>query len=151
MAVADTNETIGEGAVKVALVIPLTGANGPSSVGASLRNAAKLAYADSGASDVAILVKDDKSTPAGAAQATQDAINEGAEVILGPVFGADVKEAGRVARAAGKPVIAFSTDSSAAGNGSYLLSFLVEGHVDRGLAFAAQKGEKIRRRARAGK
>ncbi len=142
VAIADDGETIGSGAVKVGLVVPLTGPNGPSAVGASLRNAAKLAYADSGTSDVTILVKDDKSTPAGAAAAAQSAINEGAEVILGPVFAPDVREVGRVARAAGKPVIAFSTDSSAAGRGNYLLSFLVEGHVDRGLAYAAQKGKK---------
>ncbi len=142
VAVADAGETIGSGAVKVGLVVPLTGPNGPSAVGASLRNAAKLAYADSGTSDVTILVKDDKSTPAGAAAAAQAAINEGAEIILGPVFAPDVREVGRVARASGKPVIAFSTDSSAAGRGNYLLSFLVEGHVDRGLSYAAQKGKK---------
>jgi hypothetical protein len=142
VAIADASETIGSGAVKVGLIVPLTGPNGPSSVGASLRNAAKLAYADSGSSDVTILVKDDKSTPAGAAAATQAAINEGAEIILGPVFATDVKEAGRVARSAGKPVIAFSTDSSAAGKGNYLLSFLAEGYVDRGLNFAAQRGKK---------
>lgn len=142
VAVADANEIIGTGAVKVALIVPLTGPNGPSAVGASLRNAAKLAYADSGTSDVTILVKDDKSTPAGAAAAAQAAINEGAEIILGPVFAPDVREVGRVARSAGKPVIAFSTDSSAAGRGNYLLSFLVEGHVDRGLTYAAQKGKK---------
>ncbi|WP_036282301.1 ABC transporter substrate-binding protein [Methylocystis sp. ATCC 49242] len=139
---ADAGEVIGNGAVKIGLVVPLTGANGPSSVGASLRNAAKLAYADSGTNDVTILVKDDRSTPAGAAAATQAAINEGAEIILGPVFATDVKEAGRVARSSSRPVIAFSTDASAAGRGNYLLSFLVEGYVERGVEFAAQKGKK---------
>ena len=83
---ADAGENIGTGAVKVGLIVPLTGPNGPSAVGASLRNAAKLAYADSGTSDVTILVKDDRSTPAGAAAAAQTAVNEGAEIILGPVF-----------------------------------------------------------------
>jgi branched-chain amino acid transport system substrate-binding protein len=139
---AISGETIGEGAVKVGLVVPLTGPNGPSAVGASLRNAAKLAYADSGTSDVTILVKDDQSTSAGAAAATQAAVTEGAEIILGPVFAPDVREAGRVAHGAGKPVIAFSTDTSVAGHGVYLLSFLVEGHVDRGLSFAASRGKK---------
>jgi branched-chain amino acid transport system substrate-binding protein len=139
---AVTNESIGSGAVKVGLVVPLTGPNGPSAVGGSLLNAAKLAYADSGTSDVTILVKDDQSTPGGAAAATQAAANEGAEIILGPVFAPDVREAGRVAHAAGRPVIAFSTDTSVAGKGVYLLSFLVEGHVDRGMSFAAQRGKK---------
>lgn len=136
------NETIGSGNVKIGMVVPLTGPSGPSSVGASLRNAAKMAYADSGTSDVAILVKDDRSTPAGAAAATQAAIGEGAEIVLGPVFGAGVKEAGRVARSSNRPIIAFSTDTSAAGRGNYLLSFLVDGYVDRGVSFAAQRGKK---------
>lgn len=141
-AAAAADETVGSGAVKIGFVAPLTGPNGPSSVGASLRNAAKLAYADSGANDVTLLIKDDRSTPAGAAAATQAAINEGAEIILGPVFAPDVKEAGRVARAAGKPIIAFSTDASAAGRGNYLLSFMVDSNVERGVEFAAQRGKK---------
>jgi len=139
---ADAAETIGAGAVKIGLIVPLTQASGASAVGASLRNAAKLAFADSGSNDVTILVRDDHSTPAGAAAATKAVIDEGAEIVLGPVFAGGVKEAGRVARGAGKPVIAFSTDSSAAGAGNYLLSFLVESYVERIVDFSAQKGKK---------
>ena len=135
-------ETIGTGSIKIALIVPLTQANGPSAVGASLRNAAQMAYADSGESDVTVLVKDDRSTPAGASAAAQAALAEGAEIVLGPVFAGGVKEVGRVARASGKPVIAFSTDTSAASRGSYLLSFLVEGYVEGIIGFAAGKGKK---------
>lgn len=141
-AASDANEQIGSGATKIGLVVPLTQASGPSVVGASLRNAAKLAYADSGVNDVTVLVKDDRSSPAGAQAATQAAINEGAEIILGPVFAGNVKEAGRIAHAAGKPVIAFSTDTSAASRGVYLLSFLVDSYVERIVSFAAQRGKK---------
>jgi branched-chain amino acid transport system substrate-binding protein len=138
----EPSELIGTGSVKVALVVPLTQSSGPSMVGASLRNAAQLAYSESGPNDVSILVKDDHSSPSGAAAAAQAAVNEGAEIILGPVFAGGVKEAGRVARAAGRPVIAFSTDSSAASRGVYLLSFLVENYVERVVDFAAQRGKK---------
>jgi branched-chain amino acid transport system substrate-binding protein len=138
----DSNEQIGSGATKIGLVVPLTQASGPSVVGASLRNAAKLAYADAGVNDVTILVKDDKSSVAGAQAATQAAVSEGAEIILGPVFAANVKESGRIAHAAGKPVIAFSTDSSAASHGVYLLSFLVDGYVERVISYAQQRGKK---------
>ncbi|NDA48655.1 MAG: penicillin-binding protein activator, partial [Alphaproteobacteria bacterium] len=135
-------ENIGSGSVKIGLVVPLTGPSGPSSVGSSLRDAAKLAYADSGANDVTILVKDDHSTASGAAAAAQAAIAEGAEILIGPVFASDVKEASRVARSSGRPIIAFSTDSSTAGNGTYLLSFLVDGYVERGMEYAATRGKK---------
>ena len=138
----EPSELIGQGPIKIALIVPLTQASGPSSVGASLRNAAQLAYTESGQNDVSIVVKDDHSSPAGAAAAAQAAVSEGAELILGPVFAAGVKEAGRVAKGAGKPVIAFSTDSSAASRGVYLLSFLVEGNVERTIDFAAQRGKK---------
>jgi len=135
-------DSIGEGAIKIGLIVPLTQASGGSVVGAALRNAAQLAYIESGVNDVTIVVKDDGSTPAGAAQAAQAAIGDGAEILIGPVFAAGVKEAGRVARAAGKPIIAFSTDTSAAAKGVYLLSFLVENDVERIIDFAAQKGRK---------
>ncbi len=138
----EPSELIGQGPVKIALIVPLTQASGPSSVGASLRNAAQLAYLESGQNDVSIVVKDDHSSPAGAAAAAQAAVNEGAEMIIGPVFAAGVKEAGRIAKGAGKPVIAFSTDSSSASRGVYLLSFLVEGNVERIIDFAAQRGKK---------
>ena len=133
---------IGNGPVKVALILPLTQNNGgASAVGVSLRNAAELAYADAGTTDLTLLVKDDRSTPDGARDATQAAIGEGAELVLGPVFAPDLREAARVAKAADKPVIGFSTDTSTATKGVYLLSFLIEGYVDRVVDYAASHGK----------
>ncbi len=133
---------IGSGPVKIALIAPLTGPNGASAVGLSLRNAAELAVAAFDAADVTVIVKDDQSSPAGARAATQAAIAEGAELIVGPLFAANVREAGAVARMAGKPVIAFSTDASVAGRGVYLLSFLVEAYVDRIVDYATARGKR---------
>jgi branched-chain amino acid transport system substrate-binding protein len=132
----------GTGPVKVALILPLTQGGGPSAVGVSMRNAAELALLEAGASDITILVKDDRSTPDGAREAAQAAIGQGAELILGPLFAGDVRAAAEVAKPAGKPVIAFSTDLSAASRGVYLLSFLVENYVDRIIEFAASRGKK---------
>ena len=53
-------------------------------------------------------------------------LNEGAEIILGPLFAQSVARSAQVARARGMPVIAFSTDASVAARGVYLLSFLPE-------------------------
>ena len=133
---------IGTGPTKVALILPLTQNGGTSAVGTALRNAAELAYAESGSNELTILVKDDRGTPDGARDATQAALGEGAELILGPLFAADVREAARVAKAAGRPVIGFSTDTSAASGGVYLLSFLIENYVDRIVDYAAQQGKK---------
>lgn len=134
--------SIGTGAAKIALILPLTQNGNPSSVGTSLRNAAELAYAESGSNDLTIMVKDDRSTPDGARDAAQAAVNEGAELILGPLFAGDVREAARVAKAADRPVIGFSTDTGTASRGVYLLSFLTETDVDRIVDYAAQQNKK---------
>jgi hypothetical protein len=139
---ATVGETLGSGPVRVGLVLPLTQGGAPSPVGVSLRNAAQMAVEDSGASDVTVMILDDHSTPDGAAQAAQAEIGAGAEVILGPLFSQGVREAGRVAKASAHPVIAFSTDTSVASRGVYLLSFLIEGYVDRIVEYAYSKGKK---------
>ncbi|VFU07322.1 Extracellular ligand-binding receptor (fragment) [Methylocella tundrae] len=136
-------EHIGSGPVKVALVLPLTQASGaPSVVGASLRNAAEMALTEAGSNDLTLIVKDDHSTPDGARIAAQEALAEGADLIIGPLFAPSVREVGRLAHGADKSVIAFSTDASTGGKGVYLLSFLVESYVNRIIDFAASKGKK---------
>jgi ABC-type branched-subunit amino acid transport system substrate-binding protein len=47
-----------------------------------------------------------------------------------------------VARGANVPVIAFSTDTSTASPGLYLLSFLPQSDVDRIISYAAQRGKR---------
>jgi branched-chain amino acid transport system substrate-binding protein len=139
---AAVGETLGTGPVRIGVILPLTQGGNPSTVGVSLRNAAELAVEESGASDVTLMVLDDHSTPEGAAQAAQAAIGAGADLIVGPLFSPSVREVGKVAKAAGKPVIAFSTDTSVAARGVYLLSFLIEGYVDRIVEYARSKGKQ---------
>jgi branched-chain amino acid transport system substrate-binding protein len=140
---ASPPDQIGSGSVKVGLILPLTQTSGgASTVGVAMRDAAELALTEAGGNDLTLIVKDDHSTPDGAATAAQEALASGADLIIGPLFGPSVREAGRVAHGAGKPVIAFSTDASAAGHGVYLLSFLAESYVDRIIDFAASKGKK---------
>ncbi|MCI0736789.1 MAG: penicillin-binding protein activator, partial [Beijerinckiaceae bacterium] len=138
----DRGEKIGTGPARVAIILPITQASGASAVGTSLRNAAELAYQEAGNNDITLLVKDDHSTPEGARAATQAAISEGAELILGPLFASNARDLAPIARGAGKPVIAFSTDTSIAGPELYLLSFLIENYVDRIVDYAASKGKK---------
>ncbi|CAO4165599.1 penicillin-binding protein activator [Methylorubrum aminovorans] len=126
---ATAGNVIGTGSVKVALIVPLSGQG--AAVGTALRNAAELAYEDFQKPNLQILVKDDRGTPDGAREAAQAAFAEGAEMVLGPLFAGSVQAAGSAARAAGKPVIAFSTDAAVAARGVYLISFLPQSEVDR--------------------
>ena len=139
---AQAGPNIGTGSVKVALILPLTGTGQGALAGQSLRNAAELAFTEFQNPDLTILVKDDKGTPDGAREAATQAIAEGAELIIGPVFAPTVSAVGAIARAAGKPVIAFSTDTSVASNGVYLLSFTPQPEVERVIGYATQQGRR---------
>jgi ABC-type branched-subunit amino acid transport system substrate-binding protein len=89
-----------------------------------------------------LLVKDDGGTAQGAQQAAQQALDEGAEIILGPLFAHSVGAVGQLARTRGVPVIAFSTDSNVAARGVYLLSFLPESDVERIIDYAVAHGKR---------
>ncbi len=141
---ATAGDVLGTGSVKVALILPLSSANGQAAA-VSLKNAAAMAISDfggNGQSGIQIHVKDDKGTPDGARQAAQEALAQGAELIMGPLFGPSVQAAASVAKPAGKPMIAFSSDAGVAQPGVYLLSFLPQGDVRRIVSFAASRGKK---------
>jgi len=137
---ATAAQRIGTGSVKVALVLPLTGQG--AAVGTALRNAAQLAFDESQQPDLTILVEDDRGSPDGARDVTQEALRQGAEIILGPVFAGNVQAAATVARAAGKPVIGFSTDATVAAPNVYLLSFLPQPEVDRAVEESVAAGKR---------
>ncbi|MCZ8182782.1 MAG: penicillin-binding protein activator [Beijerinckiaceae bacterium] len=136
-------DVIGNGSVKVGLILPLSSTNGQAAA-LSLRNAAQMAISDfsGGQSNIQLLVRDDKGTPDGARQAAQELLGEGVELIIGPLFAPSVQAVASVARPAGKPVIAFSSDAAAAQRGVYLLSFLPQSDVQRVVAFAGSRGKR---------
>jgi len=133
---------VGEGQVRVALVLPLSAQGNAGVAAQSMRNAAEMALAEFKNPNVQLLVKDDGGTPQGAQSAAQQAMSEGAEIIVGPLFAQSVSAVGQVARARNIPVIAFSTDASVAARGVYLLSFLPETDVRRIVEFAAARGKR---------
>ncbi len=139
---ASSGPSIGTGSVRVALLLPLTGSSQGAAAASALRNAADMAVAEFQNPDLTILVKDDRGTPEGAREAAREAVSDGAELVIGPLFAGSVQSAGQVARQAGKPVIAFSTDASVAASGIYLLSFLAQTEVDRIVDYAAAKGRR---------
>ncbi|TJW27875.1 ABC transporter substrate-binding protein, partial [Neisseria gonorrhoeae] len=85
---------------------------------------------------------DDAGSPQGAQQGAQQACDEGAEIILGPLFAGSVPATAQVARTRNISVIAFSTDSSVAGRGVYLLSFLPESDAIRIVDYSASVGKR---------
>src|SRR5215467_11668202 len=139
---AQSSASIGAGEVKVGLMLPLSGSGNAAVAAASMRNAAEMALAEFQGADVQLLVKDDGGSAQGAQQAAQQALDEGAEIILGPLFALTVGPVGQLARARSVPVIAFSTDANVAARGVYLLSFLPESDVDRIISYAASQNRR---------
>jgi ABC-type branched-subunit amino acid transport system substrate-binding protein len=131
-----------DGQVRIALILPLTAQANAGLAAQSMKNAAEMALAEFKVSNVQLLVKDDGGSPQGAQGAAQQAISEGAEIIVGPLFAQSVSAVGQVARSRNIPVIAFSTDASVAARGVYLLSFLPETDVRRIVSYAASRGKR---------
>src|SRR6516225_4275165 len=124
-----STSTVGTGEVKAALILPVSAGGNAGLAGQAMRNAAEMALAEFNAPNVQLLVKDDTGTADGARLAAQRAVDEGCELILGPLFAQAVSIVGQVARSRNIPVIAFSTDSNVASRGIHLLSFLPETDV----------------------
>ena len=129
------------GAVKVALLLPLTGNVNAQQVAKAMKQAAELALFDFDKPNVKLIPKDTHGTPDGARQAAQDAIKDGAELVIGPLFANEVSAVAPVAQAASVPVLAFSSDRNVAGNSVYLLSFVAGSDVPRMISYAISKGK----------
>jgi ABC-type branched-subunit amino acid transport system substrate-binding protein len=133
---------VGNGQVKVGLILPLSASGNAAVAALSMKNAAEMALAEFQNPNIQLLIKDDGGSPQGAQQGTQQALEEGAEIVLGPLFASSVPATAQLTRARGVSVIAFSTDSSVAGRGVYLLSFLPESDVNRIVEYSAGIGKK---------
>jgi ABC-type branched-subunit amino acid transport system substrate-binding protein len=133
---------IGTGTVKVGLILSLSAQGNAGLVSAQMKNAAEMALLEFNNPNIQLLVKDDGGVPQGAQQAAQQAVSEGAELIIGPIFAQAVTAVGQVARQRGIPVIGFSTDASAATRGVYLLSFLPETDINRIVDYSVSQGKR---------
>lgn len=104
---------------------------------AALYSAAELALFDHGDQNTLIIPRDAGANEASAAAAARALVDDGADVIIGPVLREGVAGAASVARSQNIPVIGFSSDRSIAGNGVYLLSFQLEDEISRIVSYAA--------------
>ena len=134
--------SIGTGQIRIGLILPLSAQGNARVAAQSMKNAAEMALAEFKNPNIQLLVKDDGGTPQGAQAGAQQAINEGVEIIIGPLFADAVRAVGVVARARNIPVIAFSTDVSVATRGVYLLSFLPETDVKRIVEYSISRGKR---------
>lgn len=124
--------------IKIAILLPLSGQH--NAIGNDLLKASYMALFDHANKKLRLLPYDTKGTPEGAEQAALAATGEGAEIILGPLFSASVTAARPIAAANNVNILAFSTDTSVAGDGVYLMGLTASQQVDRILEFSYRQG-----------
>ncbi len=124
------------------MLLPLAGFSRTAAIAKSMKQAAEMALFERNNPAIQLIVKDDKGSAEGAKAAAQAAINEGAQIILGPLFSKAAAGAATVTRASKIPIVSFSNDRQVAGNGVYLMSFLPEQEVERITSFAASRGKR---------
>ncbi|MGB0844497.1 MAG: penicillin-binding protein activator [Alphaproteobacteria bacterium] len=124
---------------RVALLLPTGSGGNVGSVARQMRNAALLARDDAG-SLIDLNFYDSQSNGSTAAQATERALNEGAELILGPLLSTNVSRVAAQANSRGVNVIGFSNDMTQARPGAYLMGIAPDLAVQQVVSFAAQRG-----------
>ncbi len=133
--------------IEVALLLPLTGKS--AALGQAMLDAAMLGLFDKYASvpagnmpRITLLPKDTAGNAGQAADAAREAISEGAQLILGPLFSHSVAAVKPVAAKRNINVISFSNNLSVAGGNSFLFGFLPEQQVQRVIAHAHKDGHE---------
>jgi len=129
--------------VRVGILLPFSSAS-PSvrALAVAMLKAAELALYDSEKRDIILMTADEGATGEASRAAAVRLLDQGAEIIVGPLFSASVKAISHEARDRGVPVLAFSTDKSVAGDGIYLMSFLPENDVNRVVSYALAQGHR---------
>lgn len=128
--------------VPVALLVPAgSGQAGDELLARSLQNAARLAIADLGAVKIDLRVYNTAGQPAQAQAMATRAIDEGARIILGPVFAQEANAAGVAAAAKGVNVLAFSNNPDIAGGNVFILGPTFQNSAARLAGYAVRQGK----------
>lgn len=106
----------------------------------SLLAGIELALFNRGEENFVILPKDTAGRRSTAAARAEEALEEGADLIIGPLFSANIQEVRSLAYPQNVPVIGFSSQNEAAGQGAYLISVAPEEEISRVVDVAASRG-----------
>ncbi len=128
----------GDGPLVVAILLPLSGDE--RELGQTMLNGAAMAVFDHAAPGFALRPHDTGGTSAGAAAAAQAALEEGASLLLGPLFSDAVRAVAPIAVRAGVNAIAFTNDRTVAGGNIYVLGHHVEPQIRTVVAHAGAGG-----------
>lgn len=129
--------------VPVALLVPRgSGNSGDAVLASSLENAARMAVADLSGARIDLRVYDTGGNPAQAANVALQAVDDGAKIILGPVYGESANAAGNAVASRGINVLSFSNNTAIAGGNVFVLGPTFQNTANRLAQYAAGQGRR---------
>ncbi|SOC01907.1 penicillin-binding protein activator [Rhodobacter maris] len=130
-------------AVPVALLVPSgSGETNDELLATSLRQAAQLAISDLNGVKIDLRVYNTGSSPELAASMATKAVDEGAKIILGPVYSGSANAAAVAVASRGVNVLAFSNNTDIAGGNLFVLGPTFPNTANRMASFAVAQGKR---------
>lgn len=123
---------------KIALLLPLSGQQ--SSLGNAMLNAAQMSLFENAPDHIELVCEDTRGTPEGATKAAQKVIQDGARVIMGPIFANEASAVVKIASLNQVPVLSFSNNRSVANQNLFILGFMPDQQINRLFSVAQSKG-----------
>jgi Periplasmic binding protein len=130
------------GTVQVALLVPSGSGQAQDELfGSNLENAARLAMADLSGVQIDLRVYKTGGSPAQASALARQAVDEGAQVILGPFYSEEANAAGAAVASSGVNVLAFSNNAAIAGGNVFVLGQTFDNTARRLASYAVRNGK----------
>lgn len=127
--------------VMVALLVPSgSGDSSNDFLAQNLENAARLAISDLSGVQIELRVYATGASTTQAANAAATAVNEGAKIILGPLFADSANAAGVAVAGSGVNVMAFSNNTTIAGGNVFVLGPTFANTADRLIRYGVRNG-----------
>lgn len=129
--------------VPVALLVPSgSGSTTDEHLATSFENAARLAMADMSGVEIDLRVYSTAGQPAQAASAAAQAVNDGAKIIVGPLYAEAANAAGVAVAASGVNVLSFSNNPDIAGGNVFILGSTFQNTANRMVGYVAGQGKR---------
>ncbi|WP_371168435.1 penicillin-binding protein activator [Aliiroseovarius sp. 2305UL8-7] len=128
--------------IPVALLVPGgSGSANDASLAASLENAARMAMSELSGVEIDLRVYNTAGNPTIAANKAAEAVQDGAKIILGPVFAQSANSAGLAVASRNVNVLSFSNNPDIAGGNVFVLGNTFQNTANRLVRYAARSGK----------
>lgn len=126
--------------VPVALLVPRGGSQADELLAQNLENAARLAMKDLGGVEIDLRVYGTAGNASQAATAATQAVNDGAKIILGPVYAEAANAAGVAVASRNVNILSFSNNPTIAGGNVFVLGSTFANTANRLVNYATRAG-----------